>query len=599
MIRFAFCMSLMLLSASASADSASQVSWAGGPGLPGPVMAWGNRFFSESGTLWGEGALESGYTAVYIGPADWAWSLGANDIDGDGHPDVVAASRMADQVVWWENADGCGETWIEQTVGYAADVVSVDPEDIDGDGHPDIVSACGESNDLSWWKSHVTRIGVTWTKNPIGSYYGAADVVARDMDGDGDRDVASTNWNYHSVSWWENLNGSGASWVQHSVDMGIIGPRDLRVGDINGDGDMDIAVISSENDLVVWWENTDGVGTLWSEQILKNQFDGWGISIADMDDDGDQDIVACEYSPGLIIWFENGGSDQGRITWTEHTVDSDTEALTAIVTDDVDGDGDQDVISGGWGNLTAWWENLDGKGMQWSEHPILCGGGWSLCTTNVDGDHFIDLIGGFPSNVRRWDLDYPVSSSLESSILYLGNDLGMGWLDWVAEVPSNTSRVCFQVRASDDPSQMGLWSDTLIAPGSLDGILDASDSYFQYRAILQTQDPFSTPTLLSVTLTWNSTGTEAQQEAIPEATSLLPVTPCPVRGSATIGFQLAEEGTVEFSIFDVTGRIIYRASESRPAGPGEMVISGLDPGVCFVRIRAGEFLATQRFVVVE
>lgn len=597
MIRFAICATLVLAASPASADSASQVSWAGGPGAPGPVTAWGDRFWSQAGTSWGGGFLESGYAEVCVGPADWAWSVASSDIDGDGHPDIVAASRMANQVVWWRNADGQGTTWAEQVVGYAAGVVSADPEDIDGDGHPDIVSCCDGSSDLSWWKSQVTPIGVGWTKVPIGSYCGA-DVVAQDMDGDGDRDVVSTSWALHSLSWWENLNGSGTSWAQHPIDMGLLGPRDLQVGDVNGDGDMDIAVTTSENALVVWWENADGSGATWTEQVVKNQFEGWGISVADMDGDVDQDLVACGASPGELVWFEDNGSAQGSISWTEHVINSDAEALTAVLTADIDSDGDQDVAYGGWGQK-AWCENLDGRGSQWLGHSIQCEGLWSLCTTDVDGDEFTDLIAGFPNDVRLWDLAYPVSSSLESSILYLGNDLGTGWLDWVAEVPFNTGRICFQVRASDNPQAMGLWSDTLIAPGSLDGMIDPSDSYFQYRAILQTQDPFSTPTLLSVTLTWNSTGTEDQQQEVPGATLLLPVTPCPVRGSATVAFQLSGGGNADFSVFDISGRMEYRTSGFHPEGSGELVIQGLDPGVHFVTMRAGRFESAQRFVVVE
>jgi hypothetical protein len=560
-------------------------------------MAWGSRFCSQTGTFWQGGMLESGYAEFYVGPADWAWSVASSDIDGDGHSDIVAASRMANQVVWWQNADGQGTTWVEQVVGYGVEVVSVDPEDIDGDGHPDIVSCCNGSSDLSWYKSHVTPIGVSWTKVPIGSYYGS-DVVAQDVDGDGDRDVVSTNWLLHSLSWWENLNGSGTSWVQHSVDTGILGPRDAQVGDINGDGDLDIAVTTSENDLVVWWENADGSGTTWTEQVVKDQFEGWGISVADLDGDGDQDLVAGGYSLGEFVWFENNGSAQGSISWTEHVIDSDTEAITAVLTADIDSDGDQDVAYGGWGHK-AWCENLDGRGSQWLDHFVRCEGLWSLCTTDVDGDEFTDLIAGFPNDVRLWDLNYPETCYLESSILYLGNDLGMGWLGWVADVPFNTGRICFQVRASDSPQAMGLWSDTLITPGSLDGILDASDSYFQYRAILQTLDPFSTPTLSSVTLTWNSTGTEGQQHAIPAVTLLLPVMPCPVRGSATVDFQLSEGGNADFSVFDISGRMGYQTSGFHLEGTGELVIPGLDPGIYFIRMKAGEFEAVERFVVVE
>jgi hypothetical protein len=598
-----FLAAMFFVFSSASADSATQNDWSGGPGILGPVTSWGDSFYSEATMFWQESGLEIAYEDIYIGSADWGFSVATSDIDGDGHNDVIAASRMADQVVWWRNADGLGTTWIEQTVGYAPGVVSVDPKDIDGDGDPDIVAACGEANDLSWWKSHVTPIGVSWTKHAIdASYYGAADVVAEDIDGDGDIDVVSTNWTYHSASWWGNLNGTGASWTEHIIDTGILGPRDLQVGDIDNDGDQDAVVVTSENDLIVWWENTDGIGSTWTEHVLTNHFEGWGVCITDVDGDADNDIVVCSSlpSPGSVIWLENTGDGSSPcIAWIEHIVDSDTSELTSVVADDVDNDGDQDLISGGFGNCTAWWENQNGIGSEWKKHYILHYGGWSLCASDVDGDQFTDLIGGYPNNVSLWELMYPSSSSLESSVLYLGNDPGWGSLDWDATITTNNSRVCFQLRASDNPSQMGPWSDTLFTPCDLGTILNPNDSYFQYRAILQTADPFASPVLNSITINWNALGIEDPGARRPGATSLLPIVPCPVSGALIVQFQLACDCSAEFSIYDLGGRLMDEARGEFGVGQGMVVFSDFQPGVYFVRMAAGDYSATERFVVVE
>ena len=64
----------------------------------------------------------------------------AADIDGDGDMDVLGAARTADDIAWWENADGAGTSWnfhiVDATFNGA---VSVGAADIDGDGTADYV----------------------------------------------------------------------------------------------------------------------------------------------------------------------------------------------------------------------------------------------------------------------------------------------------------------------------------------------------------------------------------------------------------------------------------------------------------------------------
>jgi hypothetical protein len=145
---------------------------------------------------------------------------------------------------------------------------------------------------------------------------------------------------------------------------------------------------------------------------------------------------------------------------------------------------------------------------------------------------------------------------------------------------------------------MGSWSDTLTAPCSLEGILANGASYLQYRAILTTAGPETTPTLLDVTITWDplSTG-EGEGPAVLE---LLSFSPNPSSGPIAVSFGLPSNTVASFSVFDVSGRTVAQAPAAEyPAGYQQIQLGELPPGIYICRMKAGSFTAIRRFAVVE
>jgi hypothetical protein len=72
--------------------------------------------------------------------------------------------------------------------------------------------------------------------NPDGISFG-------DIDGDGDLDIAVANWSSNNVSILAN-DGSGNFTLKGNVGVGS-NPYGISFGDIDGDGDLDIAVANS------------------------------------------------------------------------------------------------------------------------------------------------------------------------------------------------------------------------------------------------------------------------------------------------------------------------------------------------------------------
>ena len=611
---------LMVLLSLVHADSVVQTDWSGGYGIHGPVQEWGNEFFQYSCINYSDypGSVQlSVLEHIVDGYVDGVLSIHSDDIDGDGDMDILAAASEDDDIIWWENIDGSGTSWSKHIVdGDFQGPRSVYSEDIDGDGYMDVLGAGWglEDEDITWWENSDTAPGLYWTKHIIDGYYdGPYSIYSEDIDGDGYMDVlCASEWD-DQITWWKNIDGSGTSWTEYTVDGDFNGARRVYSEDIDGDGDMDVLGAALADHDITWWENDDGSGTSWTEHIVDPDFNGArSVYSEDIDGDGDMDILGAAFFGNAITWWEN--TDGSGTSWTEYTIDGDFKGAGCVHSEDVDGDGDMDVLGTAWeigvGEASiyevTWWENLNGTGTSWGDH-LVSGhfvGPNSVYAEDLNGDGDMDVVGAAydGDEIAWWDLTkYSAESSLESSILEIDDDfIEWGDISWLGTEPSNTE-LSFLVRASDDTLSMGPWSDTITVSGtSLAGILGEYDNYLQYIAILETDDPGTTSILEEVTITWDLQGIEETAEPIPAGVSLLPIVPNPSSGSPVIKFELPVSAYVEISIFDMSGRLVSETNRDEYSpGFNDVLLGNFSPGLYFCRMISGDFTATQRFVVIK
>jgi hypothetical protein len=297
---------------------------------------------------------------VVNGDFDGATSVSAADMDKDGDMDVLGAAYNLDDVTWWENTDGVGTAWTEHTVnGDFGSVKSVSAADMDKDGDMDVLGAASTADDIIWWENTAGN-GTAWTGHTVdGDFDGARWVFAADMDKDGDLDVLGAGYDADEIAWWENTAGNGTAWTKHAVAGSFDGARTAFAADMDKDGDLDVlGAASGTADDITWWENTNGVGTAWTEHTVVGNFLGaYSAYAADMDNDGDLDVVGAAYDDDDITWFENTAGD--GTAWTEHIVDGEFDGASEVYVADIDDDGDMDVLGAAEtaGDIT-WWENL-------------------------------------------------------------------------------------------------------------------------------------------------------------------------------------------------------------------------------------------------
>jgi len=325
-----------------------------------------------------------------------AHSVYPADLDGDGDHDVLGAAVEDDEITWWENVNGDAETWTRHVIDDTFDgSVTVYAADMDGDDDIDVLGAAHLDDEITWWEN-VNGDGSVWSKHIVDTMFDRAGYVyAADIDGDDDMDILGAAGDDDDITWWENLNGDGLTWDEHTIDANFDGAWGVYAADVDGDNDLDVLGAATEAADITWWENLNGNGLSWDEHLVDGDYT-WshGVYASDVDGDNDIDILGASVDDKEVTWWENINGD--GLTWTEHIVDDDAYGAVTVQTADMDDDGDLDIIGAVYyNNDVIWWENIYGDGTVWNKHVVdgEFGNSHGAFADDIDGDGDLDILG--------------------------------------------------------------------------------------------------------------------------------------------------------------------------------------------------------------
>ncbi len=178
-----------------------------------------------------------------------------------------------------------------------------------------------------------------------------ADVRGGDLDGDGDQDLAVAAFGYdHGQTLWLENRGKW-SYAVHVLQE-LSGAVNVLVADFDRSGTLDIAALISQEWEEIWMFDNAGGGRFTPRLVWGSSNADFGsswLAPVDLDRDGDIDLLysngdAFDYAPANsrpwhgVQWLEN----QGANTFALHRI-GDLRARRARWPFDADQDGDLDV----------------------------------------------------------------------------------------------------------------------------------------------------------------------------------------------------------------------------------------------------------------
>lgn len=248
--------------------------------------------------------------------------------------------------------------------------------------------------DPSRFQSHNVRL----TLNEADS------VFAGDLDGDGDIDMATSSPDGHprvsNIYWYRNDGSEDFEAIP--ISESLLRGRSITGVDLDGDTDIDLLAIDSNGsptgNIIVWYEN-DGVGGFAEQDIISSR----GLNAfhaADLDGDGDVDLASTAYyrtSAGAfpeVAWYRN----EGNMFFSRHSLPA-SDVPRSIISDDLNGDGHLDLIVNST-DAVSWYEN-DGQG-EFTARVLSTSSRDTrdIHTSDINGDGHVDLI--LAGDAIRW-----------------------------------------------------------------------------------------------------------------------------------------------------------------------------------------------------
>jgi len=329
-------------------------------------------------------------TAQRWTPDDMSVSLDAN---GDGYWDVVSGGHNIG-LFYYENPGAKGGEWIRYTIDAERPDGSVD-----------------------------TSIAVTLPNGKRSNMFGWHAGGLVDVDGDGKKEELLFNNVRNGVEppgsmsmRWFKYQDTG--WVRHDIN-GACNQWGSGIGDLNGDGQNDIICPDAwfEGEADGSWERHEmNTSFLMYDKALEPEpkftnpngavcWHATQIYVYDVNKDGKNDIMINAAHGFGIYWYEQSETN-GKMTFIEHLIDQTWSGGHSLEFEDIDNDGDPDMVTGKrWGvwrpdergaNVLYWYEMRPGETNPWVRHVLSyndgVGQGTKGTVMDFDGDGDMDVL---------------------------------------------------------------------------------------------------------------------------------------------------------------------------------------------------------------
>ena len=341
------------------------------------------------------------------------FALAAGDFDGDGDNDLAVVLKSFNSVSIYLN-NGAGMFTLDLTLAVGDTPRSIAVGDLNHDNQPDIVVANRDSNDVSVF------LNLGGGKFGLAVNYAAGEdlrqLVIGLLDDDEHPDIAVTSHDTISVGILLNTGTGEFNPVTHLFLGGGDRPEALALGDLDGDGDPDLAVgVSGDFGGSIEILENNGNGSFSPMTSLPATIDPAAVQVGDLNGDGVLDVVVANRDVHTITTHQNLGGgvfgDPASISvaenpyymrlgdfasnglcddiaipnWGSQQVTVLISQATAVCPADMSGDGTVDAadlaeLLGAWGPNPGHPADFNGDGVVNAADLAQLLGAWGACS---------------------------------------------------------------------------------------------------------------------------------------------------------------------------------------------------------------------------